>query len=220
MIRRHLKAHRRAYTRGGAAAGMTAAALLGLAGGQLAGHHRPPAHPSPPVATPSDQGAPIGHCGVERWPVKTGTDADASQVVLSPVPTTIAHLTSLPAPSNPPNDRRVAPTETTVFTLMATITEFKLETDNDYHVVVSDGARTMIVELANPGCVGAASPFRTQISHARAQFDARYVATGNFQSVSVPVTVTGIAFFDRLHHQMGVAPNGIELHPVLDIQFR
>jgi hypothetical protein len=27
--------------------------------------------------------------------------------------------------------------------------------------------------------------------------------------------VTGVAFFDFLHGQTGVAPNGIELHPVL-----
>jgi hypothetical protein len=32
--------------------------------------------------------------------------------------------------------------------------------------------------------------------------------------------VTGVGFFDRIHGQTGVAPNGIELHPVLDIQFQ
>jgi hypothetical protein len=31
--------------------------------------------------------------------------------------------------------------------------------------------------------------------------------------------VTGVGFFDFLHGQTGVAPNGIELHPVLDIVF-
>ncbi len=33
------------------------------------------------------------------------------------------------------------------------------------------------------------------------------------------MTVTGVGFFDFLHGQSGVAPNGIELHAVLDIQF-
>jgi hypothetical protein len=33
------------------------------------------------------------------------------------------------------------------------------------------------------------------------------------------VTVTGVGFFDFLHGQTGVAPNGIELHAVLDVQF-
>jgi hypothetical protein len=31
------------------------------------------------------------------------------------------------------------------------------------------------------------------------------------------VSITGIGFFDRIHGQKGVAPNGIELHPVLGI---
>ncbi len=35
----------------------------------------------------------------------------------------------------------------------------------------------------------------------------------------MPVTVTGVGFFDFLHGQTGVAPNGIELHAVLDVQF-
>ena len=33
------------------------------------------------------------------------------------------------------------------------------------------------------------------------------------------VTVTGVGFFDRIHGQEGVAPNGIELHPLLSIDF-
>jgi hypothetical protein len=35
-----------------------------------------------------------------------------------------------------------------------------------------------------------------------------------------PVTVTGVGFFDRVHGQTGVAlKNGIELHPILAIEF-
>jgi hypothetical protein len=36
---------------------------------------------------------------------------------------------------------------------------------------------------------------------------------------NVPVTVTGVAFFDTLHGQEGVAPNAIELHPIFVITF-
>jgi hypothetical protein len=32
------------------------------------------------------------------------------------------------------------------------------------------------------------------------------------------VEVTGIGFFDRVHGETGQAPNGIELHPVLDLR--
>ena len=38
-------------------------------------------------------------------------------------------------------------------------------------------------------------------------------------AVNVPVQVTGVLFFDFLHGQTGVAPNGIELHPILQITF-
>jgi hypothetical protein len=37
---------------------------------------------------------------------------------------------------------------------------------------------------------------------------------------NVPVSVTGVAFFDTLHGQEGVAKNGIELHPLLAIAFK
>jgi len=33
------------------------------------------------------------------------------------------------------------------------------------------------------------------------------------------VRITGVGFFDYIHGQRGVAPNGIELHPVLDVEF-
>ena len=31
---------------------------------------------------------------------------------------------------------------------------------------------------------------------------------------------TGVGFFDRIHGQTGVAPNGIELHPVVSFSAR
>ena len=162
-----------------------------------------------------------GSCGVERWSVKTGTDADAGLINLhSQTQTTIATLISLPAPGNLPSNNRIQPTETTVFQLHDTLTEYKLESDSDYHLILSDGSsKTMIVEIPDPACVGSSSPLLSGIQNARSEFDARYTVTGSFQTANVPVTVTGVGFFDFLHGQTGVAPNGIELHAVLDIQF-
>ncbi len=160
-------------------------------------------------------------CGVERWSVKTGTDADKALIHLSPsTSTTIAALDALAAPSTLPASNRVQPTETTLYRLPATLTQYKLEADSDYHLVLSDGSgHTMIAEIPDPACVAAGSVLTTQITHSRAQFDAKYTATGSFQTANVPVTVTGIGFFDFLHGQTGVAPNGIELHAVTDILF-
>ncbi len=168
-----------------------------------------------------DQEAMNGSCGVERWSVKTGTDADVGLINLqSPVQTTIASLVSLPAPTNLPSNNRVQPTETTVFQLQATLTEYKLEADSDYHLILSDGSgHTMISEMASPPCVGSSSRLLSGIQNARSEFDARYTPTSSFQTANVPVTITGVGFFDFFHSQTGVASNAIELHPVLDIQF-
>src|SRR5262245_1442358 len=163
----------------------------------------------------------FAQCGVERWSVKTGTDPDADLVNLgAPTSTTIAALRARTAPNPIPSNNRVSPTETTLWVINATLTKYKRESDSDYHLVLSDSAgNTMITEIPAPACVGAGSQFASGISHARAQFDAKFTATTSFKTTSTPVRVTGIGMFDFLHGQTGVAPNGIELHPVIDIIF-
>lgn len=161
------------------------------------------------------------HCGVERWSIKTGTDSGAAAVNLSAAtPTTISALVGVAAPQPIPVDSRVIPTETTVWQIDATLTSFKLEGDSDYHLVIADASgNTMIAEIPLPACVNGGSPFNPSIARARAQFDAAFTVGPNFQDVNVPVRVTGVGMFDFLHGQRGVAPNGIELHPVIDIVF-
>jgi len=167
------------------------------------------------AATPSPQ------CGTERWSVKTGTDPDAHLVNLSVVtPTTIQTMRSFVPPASLPEDNRVAPVESTVFVLDATLTVYTQEDDSDYHLVLQDTAgNTMITEIPSPSCVGAGSPFAEQIAFARSKFDSVLAATSSSQTANVPVRVTGVGFFDFLHGQTGVAPNSIELHPVLDVVF-
>jgi hypothetical protein len=166
-------------------------------------------------------GSAWAQCGVERWSVKTGTDADSGLVNTSvSTSTTIANMRALTAPGTLPANNRVQPTEATVFTINATLTEYKLETDSDYHIVIADASgNTMITEIPSPSCVGTGSPFAAAISSARAKFDAQLHATTSFQTANVPVQIKGVGFFDFLHGQTGVAPNGVELHPVLDIVF-
>ncbi|HYR77388.1 MAG TPA: hypothetical protein VEM96_16255 [Pyrinomonadaceae bacterium] len=163
----------------------------------------------------------LAQCGVERWSVKTGTDPDAGLINLnSPTSTTIANLSAISTPTLLPDNQRVQPAETTVWVLNATLTKFVLAYDSDYHMVLTDAAgRTMIAEIPSPNCVGPGSPLAAGIAHARAQFDAMFTATTAFQTVSIPVQITGVGFFDYLEGQEGLAPNGIELHPIIDIIF-
>lgn len=170
------------------------------------------------VATPN---ASSGSCGVERWSVKTGTDPDAGLVDLNnPVIQTISYLRGLTAPASPPSNSRVQPTETTMYVLNATLIEYKLENDSDYHLVIKDAqGNTMIAEIPDPACVGAGSPFANLIQNSRQEFDNKYSASSSFKTANIPVQLAGVGFFDFQHGQTGVAPNAIELHPVLDVIF-
>ena len=160
-------------------------------------------------------------CGVERWNVKTGVDPDANFIDLSSItPTTIASLVAIATPALLPDNSRVAPVETKVWVLNATLREYVRAYDSDYHMVLMDEAgRTMIAEIPAPACVGSSSPFAAGIANARSQFNAMFTPTTFFQTANVPVQVTGVGFFDHLEGQQGVAPNGIELHPIIDIKF-
>ncbi len=174
------------------------------------------------IATLAVAGGASAKCGVERWPVKIAAD-QAVPTSINPRSTTIAALSAIPAPANPDANQatRFAPTETTLFTLDATMTLIKHEADGDYHIVLRDGTATMIVEAPDPACAKA-SRLPDQIAKVRADIDRHFggAVKGRKANLSIPVSVTGIGFFDLCHGQEGRAPNCIELHPILAITFR
>ena len=159
-------------------------------------------------------------CGKERWSVKTVTDKDAAKVQEAPTPGTINQLRQIAAPINPNvrPDSRYSPTELTTYEVTGYITLLKAEADQDYHLVLADDTgRTMIVESTHPDCA-LKSRFKTEIDQARAALDQAFKGP-----ISKPIktrrlaTVTGVGFFDHIHGQTGVALNGIELHPILQV---
>jgi hypothetical protein len=154
-------------------------------------------------------------CGVERWAVKTLSDPAALQVDRIPRATTVAALRRLAAPPN--LGARVPGAEMHTWRIHVRLLWSKLEEDSDVHVVVADPAtgETMIVELASRSCA-LGSPAASQIGAARAAFvRACGAPTRSFTRLNGLATIDGVGFFDRLHAQRGVAPNGIELHPGL-----
>lgn len=163
-------------------------------------------------------------CGEERWSVKTLSDPDADSVNFGPEGTTVDSLSSLSRPTSLPANGRIAPTELTVFRITALAEQMKLEDDRDIHLVVgdpSDSTHTMIVEFPDPACAGAISSAEAGVMmQARQDFIAMFgePSSSHFASISGTVVLTGVGFFDFLHGQTGVAPNGIELHPVLSIE--
>lgn len=181
---------------------------------------QPPTPPDTTVAPPVSCGT---HCGTERWAVKTLTDADAGLVDLTPQITTIAALRALPAPPTLPADNRVIPTEVTTFRITATLVAWKLEGDEDLHLILSDdNGQTMIAEIPSSACTMVCySPVRSWIDSARATVigELGQPSSTGFLTVNRTVVITGVGFFDFPHGQRGAAPNQIELHPVIGVVF-
>jgi hypothetical protein len=165
-------------------------------------------------------GAVFAACPVERGPVKTVTDTQALQVRLVPIPTTIGSLHSYPpAPRPLPHDARIAPVETTIESVTATLIAFRLTPQAEIQLVLSDEARrTILATIPSPACASG-SRFLSQITNARRTFDGRYTATEAFTEVRKAVEVQGVGFFDFFQSQRGLAPNGLSLYPVTAIDF-
>ena len=143
-------------------------------------------------------------CGVERWTVKTLGDRPA---LLPARATTIKFLSSRAAPSSLPQTR--LPFERHIYRVTAAVTLVRPEDDGDFHLVLQDAAgRTMIAESPMASCGRTATPARQrQTAKARARLQ-----------ICSRASVSGVAFFDVQHGQTGVAPNGIELHPILSFR--
>jgi hypothetical protein len=139
-------------------------------------------------------------CGEERWTVKTLQDRPH----LLPVRTvTLRYLVTLPKPASLPYTR--LPFERHVFRVVAAFTAIRPEDDGDYHLILEAGGRTMIAETPEVACTSRATPAMRSAMQA-ARRSARVCARA---------AITGVVFFDYYHGQDGVAPNAIELHPVL-----
>ena len=140
-------------------------------------------------------------CGVERWTVKTLGDRPSLRPAKA---ASIKSLTALAAPEGLPQTR--LPLERRLYRVTAAVTLVRPEDDGDFHLVLQDGSgRTMIAESPLGSCGRSATAHRQrQIAAARERV-----------RLCPKATVTGVAFFDFQHGQTGVAPNGIELHPIL-----
>jgi hypothetical protein len=118
---------------------------------------------------------------------------------------------------------RAHPVETTIWTVEAEIIACKEEDDGDYHIVIQgDRGETMIVEVPDPDSafVDPSSPWAAAIKSSREEIQTRLKPERTLKKVRERALITGVGFFDRVHGQTGVAAsNGIELHPVLGVEW-
>jgi hypothetical protein len=196
-------------------------------------------------ATPAAAQHPCG--GVERWAVKMAADPN-SQINRQPISISIHDLAEIQKGAPIPKDDSVRlPSERNVYVVDGFLVTFKHEAgkkgDSDYHLVVTDqtfkyargpknpgSKNSVIAEIVDPDCVmgrdntvSTPTIFANEMAAAKAaleaQFPDRETGTGWNDAEKIPVRVTGVGFFDRPHGQTGRASNGIELHPVLSIEF-
>src|SRR5260370_33638467 len=146
------------------------------------------------------------HCGTERWPVKTLTDADRGRITLTPTPTTVAQLRILGTPARRPGNARVAPVELTSYVIHAVVVGWKLEADRDLHLVIADPGQptgTMIAEVPSAACDHVCSSGHTaEFRVARKALITRFgTPTSTFNTFPTPqsITLPGGGFFDFLH---------------------
>jgi hypothetical protein len=92
-----------------------------------------------------------------------------------------------------------------VYRVIAAVTEIRAEEDGDLHVILRNGRFHMIAEAPSPGCFARAKLVRK----------VQMLVARRAVRVCRRAEVTGVAFFDYLHGQIGVAPNAVELHPIL-----
>jgi hypothetical protein len=160
-------------------------------------------------------------CGVERWSVKTLSDSRARLVDFDPKDTSVRTLRGKRSPGVGRSDPRINGVETTTYRVDAQLVEAKREDDRDIHLVIAvpDNRRaTMIVEFPDVRCTGAKQSKKLDaMRKARAAFERACGApsASSFRQLRGSATITGVGFFDVKHGQRGIAPNGIELHPVL-----
>jgi hypothetical protein len=181
--------------------------------------------------------------GVERWSVKMAADSDSSQINRQPINISIHDIGEIEkGEAIPADETERLPTERSVYVVDGFLVKFKLEAgkkgDSDYHLVVTDETLTfapdshhsVIAEIVDPDCVEGrkhtvSSPtvFASEMATAKAALEAKFPnraeGSGWTDGEGIPVRITGVGFFDRPHGQTGRAPNGIELHPVLSIEF-
>lgn len=182
----------------------------------------------------------VNACGTERWPVKVvqdrhqkyffkNRDIDSEELV-EPVETTVAKLSNQPWPFNWSVGAfplqwtyhyRHGQAEFTIWRLKGTLLKRKKEDDEDYHLVIKSGNRRMIAEIPSPSCVeGTPEPIKTMIVQTREEFDDWYAVQPDKNNLNAKVRITGIGYFDRVHGGEGqVLNNGVELHPVIKIEF-
>ncbi len=164
-----------------------------------------------------------------RWNVRTGSDPDALHVTEKPVPITVEELIAKPRPKGMETladaegtyrNQRAEGVERTIYEVEAIVVAWKLQMSGSYHLnLEGKTGQTMIGICVDPQRVGRHSRWAKQISAVRKKIWDKLKPASTYSRGTWPARVRGVGFFNVVHGQSGVAPNGLELTPILDSEW-
>lgn len=149
------------------------------------------------------------------------TDVDAASIDFTPRETTVEALRNLPVPAGyDRNSERRYEVEKHVVRVRAQLIGWKYEADKDFHIVIAQPGHpdeTMIAEPPDPSC--STSPKAPDFAAVRAAFIQCFGEPARWKKLPPMIAdLEGPAYFDPIHGQTGVAPNGIEIHPLMRVK--
>lgn len=161
-------------------------------------------------------------CGVERWAIKTLSDKDTQKINFKKIiPTTIHEQINLKKSFSRSGRMN---SESIVYSLPCAIVGYKLEEDQDIHIIIEDTLteETMVIELISPYCESVKKTSRYNQFKLLSEWFYKNIGVPSHRFVflkkHIPVTITGVGFFDFCHGQKGMAENCREIHPVLSMR--
>ncbi len=164
--------------------------------------------------------------GKYRWDNKILIDAGGLKLLNTGSRSATVHqLINITRPGNSQLGKQRAVAEQRKVHITAYLVGLGREADQDYHLILvsANNRDSMIAEIPSPDCykvkgfpllVNKYTAARKEINEKVDQNPGAIAFLGERKKVQI----TGVVFFDKIAHGKGHAPNGIELHPVLDIK--
>ena len=163
--------------------------------------------------------------GFARKNIKTLSDSDTLKINFTEIiPSTVHEQILLERPLGKITTR--LNNETKVYSIKCYIIGYKKEIlDKDIHIILKDidTDETMVAEIPSPKCFEIRETSRyLSFIQLREWFmnniGSPYYLKFIYLEKPIPVTITGIGFFDFMHGQKRMAENEREIHPVLSIK--
>ncbi len=157
--------------------------------------------------------------GEERWEQKVVVDDSAGEINTTPKHTTIQALNETStAGIKITHKTERQEIEKQVYTVRnCFISKAIIESDNDIHLAIEDGAgHHMVAEIPDPKCAEAKkSDFYKEYKKVRTTFLKYQNVYDHYR-----FDITGVLFIDKKHPKppIGNADNNIELHPVIGLK--